>query len=64
VVAVLKAYMDESGVHDNSPVLTVAAYLGRPLVWQKWTRRWNVTKRPIKVFRATDAANLRGEFQD
>jgi hypothetical protein len=62
-VVVLKVYMDESGVHDNSPVLTVAAYLARPSDWRKWTRRWNATKKPIKVCHATDAANLHGEFE-
>lgn len=62
-VAVLKAYMDESGVHDGSPVLTVAAYLGRPRHWQEWTKLWNVAKRPVKVFHAVDCQNLTGEFK-
>ena len=59
----LKAYLDESGVHDDSPVVTVAAYLARPRDWQNWTKRWKVAKRPIKVFHATDAQNLRNEFK-
>lgn len=63
-VAVLTAYMDESGIHDGSPVLTVAAYLGRPEDWAEWTRRWVVAKWPIKVYHATDAANFEGEFKD
>jgi hypothetical protein len=58
----LKAYMDESGAHDCSPVLTVAAYLGRPRQWREWTKKWNLAKRPIKIYHAVDAANLRGEF--
>jgi len=37
-VIVIKAAMDESGVHDNSPVLTVGAYVARPSQWQEWTR--------------------------
>jgi hypothetical protein len=37
-VIVIKAAMDESGVHDNSPVLTVRAYVARPSQWQEWTR--------------------------
>jgi hypothetical protein len=61
-IAVLKAFIDESGVHDGSPVLTVGAYLGRQKVWREWTKAWNVAKRPIKVYRAADAANLEGEF--
>ena len=63
MVLVFKAYMDESGVHDGSPVLTVGAYLARPRQWQEWTKRWNVAKRPIKVFHAVDCQNLTGEFK-
>lgn len=61
-VIVLKVAMDESGVHDDSPVLTVGAYIARPRQWQAWTKAWNVQKRPIGVFHAVDCANLRGEF--
>jgi hypothetical protein len=59
----IKVAMDESGVHDDSPVLTVGAYVARPSQWQEWTRRWKVAKRPIKVFHAVDCANLTGEFK-
>jgi adenine-specific DNA-methyltransferase len=62
--AVLKAFIDESGIHEGSPVLTVAAYLGRQNVWRHWTKKWNVAKRPIGVVHAADAANLKGEFRD
>ena len=63
IVAVFKVYMDESGVHDGSPVVTVGAYLARPREWKKWTTQWNIAKRPIKIFHAADAANLQGEFK-
>jgi hypothetical protein len=63
-IAVLKAYIDESGIHDNSPVLTVATYLARQNVWRDWTKKWNLAKKPIKVYHAADAANLQGEFED
>jgi hypothetical protein len=62
-VAVLKVFMDESGIHDDSPVVTVAAYVAKPKTWREWTKKWNVAKRPIKVFHAADAQNLRGEFE-
>lgn len=62
LVVVLKIYLDESGIHEGSPVVTVAAYVGRPRSWQAWTRQWNVAKRPIKVFHAADAQALKGEF--
>ena len=62
-VVVLKVPMDESGVHDGSPVITVGAYIARPRQWQDWTKSWNVAKRPIKVMHAVDCANLKGEFK-
>ena len=62
-VIVLKAYMDESGTHDGSPVITVSAYLARPAAWRDWTKKWNAQKKPIKVVHATDCANLEGEFK-
>lgn len=63
MATMLKAYMDESGVHDGSPVLTVAAYIARPGQWREWTKKWNVAKRPIKVVHAADVANLTGELK-
>lgn len=62
-IVVLKAFIDESGVHAGSPVLTVAAYTGKPKAWRDWTKAWNIKKRPIKVYHAADAANLEGEFE-
>src|SRR5262249_41847257 len=56
--------MDESGTHDGSPVVDVGAYFGRPRQWDTFVRRWNAAKRPIKVYHATDAQNLRKEFKE
>jgi hypothetical protein len=55
--------MDESGTHDNSPVVVVGAYVGKPSMWRDWTKEWNRTKKPINVFHAVDCANLVGEFK-
>jgi hypothetical protein len=63
MLSLIKVAMDESGVHDGSPVLTVGAYVTRPAQWREWTKRWNVAKRPIKVFHAVDCANFAGEFK-
>jgi len=63
MVAVLKVYMDETGTHDDSPIVAVGAYVGRPRAWKEWTKRWNIAKRPINVYHATDAQNLHGEFE-
>jgi hypothetical protein len=58
----IKIYVDESGVHAGAEVVTVAAYAGRPNVWRKWISEWQRAKRPIGIYHAADAANLRGEF--
>lgn len=62
-IAVLKIYMDESGTHDGSPVITVASYIGRPGQWRSFTKEWNAKKRPIKIYHAVDAQNLENEFK-
>ncbi len=62
-VAVLKVYMDESGTHEGSPVVTVAALVALAQTWRDWTKQWNIHKRPIGVFHANDCANFHGEFE-
>jgi hypothetical protein len=57
-----KMYVDESGTHAGSPIVTVAGYVARPRVWEKFTRRWNARKGTVKVYHAVDCANSRGEF--
>ena len=59
----IKIYIDESGTHPESDVVTVAAYAGRQKAWKKWTDEWRKAKRPIKVYHAADSANLHGEFK-
>jgi hypothetical protein len=63
IIAVLRIYMDESGTHYGSPVVTVGAYCARPKTWQEFTADWNKKKRPIKVFHAVDCQNLKNEFE-
>lgn len=62
-VIVIRVFMDESGTHDHSPVVTVGAYAADPKQWAAWTTKWNIAKRPIKVFHAADCANSEGEFK-
>jgi Protein of unknown function (DUF3800) len=59
----LKVYIDESGIHDGSPVVTVGAYLARPKQWAAFTEEWSRAIKPINVYRAADAASCRGEFK-
>jgi hypothetical protein len=62
-VAVIKIFMDETGIHDDAHTVAVAAYISRPKHWRSWTKSWNAAKRPIKVFHATDCASFHGEFE-
>lgn len=62
IVVVFEVYLDESGTHDGSPVITVAAYLARPDQWAAFTQEWVQAISPAQVYHATDAANCRGEF--
>jgi hypothetical protein len=69
-VAVLKTFMDETGIHDDANTVAVAGYISRPKHWRAWTKDWNLHKqkvptglRRIKVFHSTDCANYRGEFE-
>src|SRR5262249_11236163 len=54
--------MDESGTHNTASVLAVSAYIAKGSEWQAWTRAWSASKKPIKVFHATDCQNFRGEL--
>ena len=39
-IAVFEAYLDESGTHDEAPVLCVAAYVGKREQWLKYEKEW------------------------
>lgn len=62
-IVVLRAYMDESGTHDDSPVVVVGLYVAKPKIWVQWTKDWNRNKKPIKVYHAVDCHNRTGEFE-
>lgn len=63
LVVVIKIFMDESGIHEGSPIVTVGAYIAKPKQWKSFTTEWNAKKKPIDIFHATDCAALRGEFK-
>jgi hypothetical protein len=54
--------MDESGTHNDSHIVTVAAYAARPKAWASFTREWNAKKIPVQVYHANDVQNQWGEF--
>ena len=62
LIAVPRVFMDESGTHDGSPVVTVGSYVATPKQWRLWTKDWNAAKAPIKVFHASDCEKLVEEF--
>ena len=62
-VVVFKVFMDESGTHSAAPVVVVSAYMARPRTWEAFTRKWNVAKRPIKVFHSVECNSFKNEFE-
>ena len=58
----INVFMDELGVHDDSPVVTVAMYAAQPADWRLFVKEWNAAKQPIRIVHAVDCANRTGEF--
>ena len=63
-MASFQAYFDESGTHDQSPMVVVVGALARKSSWDAIVPRWSaVLKRfGVTCFHATDLNNSRGEF--
>lgn len=59
---VIQIYLDESGTHKGSPVVTCAAYVGTVAAWDDWAIKWEEAKRPIDIVHATDCEAMHGEF--
>ena len=64
VVVTVYIYMDESGIHDSSPAVTIGATWATPEVWGQWGTDWCLKKAPVKVFRSSDCHNREGEFEN
>jgi hypothetical protein len=62
-LVMIRIYMDESGTHDGSPVVTVGAYLGQPNDWKRFTRKWQHALGSLPYFHASDCQALRGVFE-
>jgi hypothetical protein len=62
-LVMIRIYMDESGTHDGSPVVTVGAYFGRPKDWARFTKRWTHALGDLPYYHAADAQALRGPFE-
>jgi len=64
-VAILTAYLDESGTHDGSPLTMMAGYVGYSGAWRKFDRKWSnaLRKEGISHFHAKDFVKGSGEFR-
>ena len=58
----LQIYVDESGTHDGSLIVTCGAYVGTVSAWDDWAEKWDEAKGPIDIIHAADCEALRGEF--
>lgn len=62
----LKAYIDESGIHKGSEVCVVAGYWAKKGPWRKFENGWRTVLRrfnvPLEKFHAKDAVNKTGFF--
>jgi hypothetical protein len=63
-VALLTAYLDESGTDGRSGVVAVAGYVSTAELWDSFQCQWSdfLTKNGINVFHATDLIAGYGEF--
>jgi hypothetical protein len=62
-VAVIAAYMDESGIHAGAPAVTSSVVWARPSVWKQWTLDWQRLLPPVRIYHAFDCHNRVGEFK-
>ncbi len=60
----LVAYLDETGLHGDSPFVAVCGFVGTTIEWSRLERPWaeNLRTSRVSVFHATDCENGDGEF--
>jgi hypothetical protein len=63
-IAVLRAYSDESGIHDSAVAFSIAGWIAPASEWQKFARSWGkvLRREGIKNFHMTDLLAGHGEF--
>jgi hypothetical protein len=64
MVSLATVYLDESGTHASSSIVTVAGFLSNVDKWATFSNDWNEALRAsnIRCFHMTDFENRRGEF--
>jgi hypothetical protein len=56
IIAMFRAFFDESGTHKESPVMVIAGYVSKLSLWTQFEREWKevLSEYNIKVFHMTD----------
>jgi hypothetical protein len=66
ILAMLEAYLDDSGIHDGATICVIAGYFGRPGAWEKFEIRWRKILAsagvPLEKFHALDLIEHRKFF--
>jgi len=66
VFAMIKAYLDESGVHQGAAICVIAGYFGRRRQWEEFEKDWRKGledyKVPMKEFHAKDLVPKQSGF--
>ncbi len=64
----MDAYLDESGIHQGSPVCVIAGYFGSRGHWARFAKAWRSVQRKFSVppeqFHANSLLRRRGFFSD
>lgn len=65
LMAMMAVYLDESGTHGSSPIITVGGYLAPVVQWKHFQSKWKAAlqKEGIGYFHMTDFENRRGQFE-
>ena len=60
-IAMLQAYLDESGTHKGSSLVVVAGWVGDGKAWKSFIRRWNICLNDVgvKCFHAKNKSHER-----
>ena len=64
-LAVLVAYMDESGIHKDAAVCAIAGYVGSSEEWKKFEYRWKqiLSREGVSQFHMSEFESGHGEFK-
>lgn len=66
MICVLKAYLDESGIHQGSRICAIAGFVGGQEEWEKIERQWNraLSTEGVAAFHMAEFENRQGPYAD